>query len=148
LRWEDFDFKRKTVWVQRAHTHQEWKATVPAPATLLAAHEEVRGNQDKGWVFPSPVTGRPYAAGMILQDHIKPEAKRLGFGNVGWHGLRHSFRSWIGSKAPTTVQKDMMRHADESTTANIYGRTPVEEMRPVAEMATVGLRAKRHSTNR
>jgi integrase len=85
---------------------------------------------------------------MILQDHIKPAAKKLGFGNVGWHDLRHSFRSWISSKAPTTVQKDMMRHADESTTANIYGRTPVEEMQPVAEMATKGLRAKRPSTTR
>jgi integrase len=156
LRWEDFDFKGKTVTVQRAYTHQELKdtksassrATVPVPAALLAALKEARGNQDMGWVFPSPVTGRPYAGGMILQDHIKPAAKKLGFGNVGWHDLRHSFRSWISSKAPTTVQKDMMRHADESTTANIYGRTPVEEMRPVAEMATKGLRAKRPSTTR
>ena len=156
LRWEDFDFKAKTVRVQRAYTHQELKdtksvssmATVPVPAALLAALKEARGDQDMGWVFPSPVTGRPYAAGMILQDHIKPAAKKLGFGNVGWHDLRHSFRSWISSKAPTTVQKDMMRHADESTTANIYCRTPVEEMRPVAEMATKGLRPKRLSTTR
>jgi integrase len=156
LRWEDFDFKGKTVRVQRAYTHQELKdtksasskATVPVPAALLSAMKAARGNQGMGWVFPSPVTGRPYAAGMILQDHIKPAAKKLGFGNVGWHDLRHSFRSWISSKAPTTVQKDMMRHAEESTTANIYGRTPVEEMRPVAEMATKGLRAKRPSTTR
>ena len=151
LRWEDFDFKEEAVRVQRAYTHQELKdtksasskATVPVPAALPAALKEARGKQDLGWVFPSPVTGRPYAAGMILQDHIKPAAKKLGFGNVGWHDLRHSFRSWISSKAPTTVQKDLMRHAEESTTANIYGRTPVEGMRPVAEMATKGLRATR-----
>ena len=141
LRWEDFNFKGKTLKVQRAFTHQELKktksvsskATIPVPAALLAALKLARGKQETGWVFPSPVTGQPYAAGMILTDHIKPAAQKLGFGKVGWHDLRHSFRSWISSKAPTTVQKDMMRHAQESTTANIYGRTPVEEMRPVTE---------------
>ncbi len=156
LRWEDFDFKTETVRVQRAYTHQELKetksaaskATIPVPAALLAALQEARGSQDEGWVFPSPVTSRPYAAGMILEDHIKPAAQKLGFGNVGWHDLRHSFRSWISSKASTTVQKDLMRHAEESTTANIYGRTPVEDMRPVAEMATKGLRAKQPAATR
>ena len=156
LRWEDFNFQERTLKVQRAYTHQKLKdtksasskATVPVPAALLEALKEARGNQETGWVFPSPVTGRPYAAGMILQDHIKPAAKKLGFRNVGWHDLRHSFRPWISSKAPTTVQKDMMRHAQLSTTANIYGRTPVKEMRPVAEKATKGLRAKRPSTTR
>jgi integrase len=156
LRWEDFDIQGKAVKVQRAYTHQELKdtksvssnATLPVPAVLLAALAEARDNKDMGWVFPSPVTGRPRAAGMILQAHIKPAAKRLGFGNVGWHDLRHSFRSWISAKAPTTVQTDMMRHAEESTTANIYGRTPVEQMRPVTEKATEGLRAKRPSTTR
>ena len=156
LRWEDFDFEGRTLRVQRAYTHQELKdtksasstATVPLPATLLAELKEACGNQDQGWVFPSPVTGRLYAAGMLLRDHVQPAAQKLGFGNVGWHDLRHSFRSWISAKAPITVQKDLMRHAEESTTANIYGRTPVEEMRPVAELATKGLRAKRPSTTR
>jgi integrase len=156
LRWEDFDFEGRTLRVQRAYTHQELKdtksasstATVPLPATLLVELKEACGNQDQGWVFPSPVTGRLYAAGMLLRDHVQPAAQKLGFGNVGWHDLRHSFRSWISAKAPITVQKDLMRHAEESTTANIYGRTPVEEMRPVAELATKGLRAKRPSTTR
>jgi len=156
LRWEDFNFKARTLKVQRAYTHQELKetksvsskATVAVPATLLKALKEARGNQETGWVFPSPYTGRLYAAGMILENHIKPAAKKLGFGNVGWHGLRHSFRSWISSKATLTVQKDMMRHAEEATTANIYGRTPVKEMRPVVEKATKGLRLKRLSATR
>jgi integrase len=156
LRWEDFDFEKKTVRVQRAFTHQELKATksvsskatLPVQAALLEALKEARGKQVTGWVFPSPITEGPMAAGMILQDHIKPAAKKLGFGNVGWHALRHSFRSWISSKAPTTVQKDMMRHANESTTANIYGRTGTEEMRPVAEEATIGLKIKLRSATR
>jgi integrase len=156
LRWDDFNFKEKTVKVQRAYTHQELKETksasskaiVPVPAALLAELTEVSGNQGKGWVFPSPVTGRPYVAGMLLRDHVQPAAKKLGYGKVGWHDLRHSFRSWISAKAPLTVQKDLMRHAEGATTADIYGRTPVNEMRPVVEKATKGLRAKRRSATR
>lgn len=154
LRWEDFDLKRETVRIQRAYTHQELKATktpaskatIPVTAALMGALKVACGDRVDGWVFPSPVTDRPYAAGMLLQDHIKPAAAKLGYGNVGWHDLRHSFRSWISSKGTLTVQKDMMRHAEESTTANIYGRTPVEDMRPVTELATQGLRAKRPAT--
>jgi integrase len=156
LRWEDFDFKRKVVRVQRAYTHQELKetksvssrATVPLAATLLAELKKTRSNHDQGWVFPSPITGRLYAAGMLLRDHVQPAAQKLGFGNVGWHDLRHSFRSWTSAKTSITVQKDLMRHAKESTTADIYGRTPVEDMRPVVEKATKGLRAKRRSATR
>lgn len=102
LRWEDFDFKARTVHIRRAYTHQELKETksvkskarLAVPATLLAGIKEARGNNETGWVFPAPVAGRPYAARILLQDHIKPAAIRLGFGNVGWHDLRHSFRSW------------------------------------------------------
>jgi integrase len=110
--------------------------------------KEVRGNQDTGWVFPSPVTGRPYVAGMLLRDHVQPAAQKLGLGKIGWHDLRHSFRSWISSEAPLSVQKDLMRHAEVATTADIYGHTPIEDMRPVAERATKGLRAKRPSATR
>ena len=156
LRWEDFDFPRKTLRVQRAFTHQELKetksasstATIPLSPTLLAELKEVRGNQDTGWVFPSPVTGRPYVAGMLLRDHVQPAAQKLGLGKIGWHDLRHSFRSWISSEAPHSVQKDLMRHAEVATTADIYGHTPIEDMRPVAERATKGLRAKRPSATR
>ena len=87
LRWEDFDFPARTVHIQRAYTHQELKdvktlgskARLAVPAALLAALKEARGNQDTGWVFPSPVTGGPYAAGSLLEDHIKPAAAKLGF---------------------------------------------------------------------
>jgi integrase len=153
LRWPDFDFKAGTLKVQRAYTHQELKetktvsskATVAVPKVLLEALKAARANQDQGWVFPSPTTGRLYAAGVLLQNHIKPVAKMLGFEKVGWHDLRHSFRSWISSKGTLTIQKDMMRHAQGSTTSDIYGRSLLKDMRPVVEQATKGLRAKRRT---
>jgi integrase len=62
FRWEDFDFGKKTLKVQRAYTHQELKntksasskAAVPVPAALLKALNEACGNQKTGVGFPFP----------------------------------------------------------------------------------------------
>jgi integrase len=44
--------------------------------------------------------------------------------------LRHTYRSWLDqTKAPMTVQKDLMRHADIKTTMNVYGKAMAEPMR-------------------
>ena len=155
LRWEDFDFEGRTLRVQRAYTHQELKDTKSALDGDCSAAGHPAGGIERGVRQPGPGMGFPVprhrpavCCWHAVAGHVEPAAQKLGFGNVGWHDLRHSFRSWISAKAPITVQKDLMRHAEESTTANIYGRTPVEEMRPVAELATKGLRAKRPSTTR
>ena len=45
-----------------------------------------------------------------------------GLGAIGWHTMRHSYRSWLDETgAPLTVQQNLMRHADIRTTMNIYG---------------------------
>jgi integrase len=44
------------------------------------------------------------------------------YGGVGWHTFRHTYRSWLDdSGAPVGVQQKLMRHAQVSTTMNIYG---------------------------
>jgi integrase len=67
---------------------------------------------------------------MLLQKGLRPVAKELGLGNVGFHSLRHACRSWLnsGGAAPGT-QKDLMRHADIATTMNIYGAALSDDMR-------------------
>ncbi len=141
LRWEDFDLEKGTVLIRRSYTRQSLnentksrasKARIPIGAAVLDLLKSIRPDNLEGWVFPSPRTDKPLSAGTILTKHIQPTAKALGLPKIGWHDLRHSFRSWISSEAQLTVQKDMVRHADVSTTANIYGRTPIEDMRPIA----------------
>ena len=80
---------------------------------------------------------------MILADHLKPVAKKLGLPKPGWHtSFRHGYRSWLGAGAATmSQQKDLLRHADYATTAN-YGGTPVEEMRPLVEAVSSRLKLK------
>lgn len=137
LKWEDFDFAALTLSIRRAYTHGELKeaktdassAVLPISESLVAALQSHTRTSE--WVFPSPKTGGPMRGDMILHKHIKPTAALLGLPKMGWHSLRHSYKSWQGSTTATPSQlKDLMRHADIKTTMDIYGGTPVEEMRP------------------
>jgi hypothetical protein len=51
-------------------------------------------------------------------------------GWIGWHSLRHSYRAWLDETgAPLGVQQKLMRHANISTTMNVYGGAFMEAKR-------------------
>jgi integrase len=94
----------------------EWKQKCPATA--------------EGWMFPSPVTNRPYEPGTIQQKQLRVAGQQLGLENVGWHTLRHTYRSLLDAAgAPIGVQQKLMRHAQVSTTMNRYGTALMNEKR-------------------
>ena len=52
------------------------------------------------------------------------------FGHVGWHTFRHTYRSWLDATgAPMGVQQKLMRHAQISTTMNVYGNALMDSKR-------------------
>jgi integrase len=52
------------------------------------------------------------------------------FDHVGWHTFRHTYRSWLdASGAPLEVQQKLMRHAQISTTMNVYGNALMDSKR-------------------
>jgi integrase len=67
------------------------------------------------------------------EDGMTPNGKRLPiheerqetagkYEGVGWHTFRHTYRSWLDDAgAPIGVQQKLMRHAQISTTMNVYG---------------------------
>jgi integrase len=67
------------------------------------------------------------------QDSPTPNGKRIPlhkerwdaggkYDGVGWHTFRHTYRSWLDDTgAPMGVQQKLMRHAQISTTMNVYG---------------------------
>jgi integrase len=141
LQWEDFDWDLKTVTINRVFTHgnlQETPKTVARESTLplydsLAsrlAEWAPHRDPDSEFVFASPKTGRPYSASTILTRYLKPAAAKAGVQGFGWHSLRHSYKSWMNEeKVPVGTMKDLMRHADVSTTMDVYGRTLSPELR-------------------
>jgi integrase len=80
-------------------------------------------NATVGLVFPSPITGGCFHAGVIMRKHIRPAGEKVGLKAVGWHSFRHSYRGMLDDTgANTGTQQGLMRQANVSTTMNIYGR--------------------------
>jgi integrase len=138
LQWQDINWKCKEVSIKRKFTHGKLgpTKTVASEAKLpldddllavLAAWKPKTG--DSEWIFPSPRTGGPRAASMLLQFGLKPAVEKLGLGHVTWHTLRHACRSWLGGAGTSaSTQKDLLRHSDIGMTMN-YGHTLSTDMR-------------------
>jgi site-specific recombinase XerD len=61
-------------------------------------------------------------------------ATENGFGSIGWHTFRHSYRTFLGElKAALEVQEALMRQADISTTLK-YGQSSMETQRTANRM--------------
>ena len=97
------------------------------------------------WVFANPMTGQPYYASEIQKDHLKPAGEKAGLAvngvpvSLGWHAFRHTYRSLLDATgAPVGVQQKLMRHAQVSTTMDVYGNALMESKRE-ANSKVVGL---------
>lgn len=143
LKWSDFDWQKRTVLIQRgvianrvdAVKTKKSKARLPLDPALVALLQSWRSisqfNKEGDWVWASPfVAGEmPYYPNAVQRDYLVPAAKLAGLGSIGWHCLRHTYRSWLDDNGtPLGVQKDLMRHSDISMTAQYGGALP-ESMR-------------------
>lgn len=70
------------------------------------------------WCQESTLT--PNGKRLPIHEERRENAGR--FDGVGWHTFRHTYRSWLDDTgAPIGVQQKLMRHAQISTTMNVYG---------------------------
>jgi len=142
LRWTSIDFEHLIMEVKEGYARSqvtELKSEAsrdelpldPDVATVLLEWRRLCPETKEGWVFPSPRTNKPYDSSSLRKKLLKPAAKRAqieGFG--GWHTLRHSYRAWLDETgAPLGVQQKLMRHANISTTMNVYGGALMEAKR-------------------
>jgi integrase len=142
LQWEDFDFAKSTLLVQRGVVHgrvddvkTEYSHDVvpiaPELAKALLAYRDECYPTNEGWLFANPATERPYHQEEIQKKHIRAAAEAAGIeSHVGWKTFRHSYRSWLDeTEAPIGVQRELMRHASIQTTMNVYGRAMTDSKR-------------------
>ncbi len=137
LRWDCLDFEAGTMQVERAVVNgrigktktETSKDEVPLDGELAVILLEWQAEQGRkpGLVFPSPLTGGCYHAGMLQKLHLKPAGEKIGINGLGWHAFRHSYRGLLDeSGANAGMQKGLMRHANISTTMNTYGRAAIK----------------------
>lgn len=157
LKWSDVDLEKLTVHVQRgivAGRVDEVKTVYrddllpldPALAVVLKAWKvksEFKSDSDWVWASPFQAGEKPYSSWGVQQRHLKPAGVAAGLGPLGWHSLRHTYRSWLDATgAPIGVQQKLMRHGDIRTTMNVYGDALMQSKRDahskVVEMAFRG----------
>jgi integrase len=105
---------------------------VPLHSDLAKVLRDWRANcgVSVGLVFPSSRTGGCQHAGQIQQNHFRLAGLKIGMEGLGWHTFRHTYRSLLDETgAPIGVQQRLMRHAQVSTTMNIYGNAAMKSKR-------------------
>ena len=101
LQWQDFDFDKLALLVQRGVVHGrvddvkteyscDFVPLAPELAGKLLAYRKTCHATREGWLFANPATDRPYHQEEIQKNHINAAAKKAGVTtNVGWKTFRH-----------------------------------------------------------
>jgi integrase len=141
LQWRDIDVENQCIYVRRAYVYGRFgkpksKASKrPVPLhPLLAAHllnwrRETPYSQEENLVFPSfKLKGRmPPRANMLLSDHLRPAALKVGVvappRAFGFHTFRRTLASVLvaNNYDPKLVQ-ELLRHSNIKTTLDIYAQ--------------------------
>ena len=134
LRWEHIDFKAGLMLIQQGvvngrigkvkteASHDE----IPLDPAFVKILQDWKGDRSEGLVFPSPVTGGCFYAGVIQRQILKPKGEEVAITGLGWHTFRHTYRSLLDETgAPIGVQQKLMRHSNIATTMNVYGSASI-----------------------
>jgi integrase len=138
LQWQDIDWQQKTVTIRRSAYRGaidetktfSSKAKLPLASILEGLLLSWKGNSKSAWLFANPATEMPYMSPSLQQRWIRPAGEAMGIEGLGFHSLRHSYRSWLDATgAAPGVTKDLMRHSAIATTFNVYGKALSAEKR-------------------
>ena len=138
LQWSDIDWQQGTVIIRRSAyrgsiddtKNTSYKAKLPLHPGLAEMLLAWKLNCQSEWLFANPQTGVPYMSPSLQQRWIRPAGEGLGIEGLGFHSLRHSYRSWLDSVGvPPGVTKDLMRHSAIAITFDLYGRALSPEKR-------------------
>ncbi|OFV95687.1 MAG: hypothetical protein A3H28_15515 [Acidobacteria bacterium RIFCSPLOWO2_02_FULL_61_28] len=132
LKWEDVDLLNGSLNIHRsvyqyhvgpAKTPNSEAALPLAPeivSALLAWRSRAVYRAGGDWMFASDKGGLR-DVDKLRENVLQPAAKKAEIGKIGWHSLRHSFASALDAAgARMKVAQELMRHANISTTMDVY----------------------------
>ncbi|MGO8718708.1 MAG: tyrosine-type recombinase/integrase [Acidobacteriaceae bacterium] len=145
LKWSDIDFDNGTASVTRSVVKgREGNTKTEISRKLVPLHScqledlkawrtEAPYPDDSDWLFASHLKkGRkPYWPDMIRKRHLLPLAEKLGIKKrIGWHSFRRSYASLLkANREDIKVVQELMRHANISTTMDLYTQAFSEDAR-------------------
>lgn len=129
LQWQDIDFERGTVSIQRAVRDMDGVAklgppktkasarTLTVPETLLAELRPLQGERT-AWVFgergkmPSPI---------LISHRVGHAFRKIGLGQFSMHDLRHAHATYLLQKRlPLKAVSQRLGHGNVTVTLGIY----------------------------
>jgi integrase len=143
---DDLDFEQRLIFVRRSawYSHlispksKRSMATVPIPGPLAEILTNFRASwrpNEKRLLF-SNRRGNPYSENKVVQKRLWPILDALSIPRCGMHAFRHAHgtlmhSSEVGASVKTT--QTQLRHADASTTMNLYVHGIPSEQRDASE---------------
>jgi integrase len=144
LQWQDVDYANqrinlRRVWVDNKVVERMKTEQSEAPATMSPTlaevlkcwHQQTAYARPSDWIFASSrLKGRqPRTASILAADHLRPAAISAGVvlkpgQRFGFHNLRHSLATFLVNKEKDTkTVQGLLRHANVSTTLNLYAQS-------------------------
>lgn len=136
LRWEDIDFEDKSMNVLRSYVDgavgpcKSETSQQPVPLDeiavegLLAWRSICAYGADEDWAFASETLfgKRPMWPDSLRTKFLQPAARKAGITKrIGWHTFRHTYSTLLKDNGEDVkVVQELMRHANITTTMNIY----------------------------
>ena len=154
LKWEDVDFKRLHLNVNRSLVDQHVgpvktevsRKLMPideyVARELVAWYEQTPYKQpsDYLWATDANRAGakrgkQPVWLSTVMRDHIQPVAKRLGIRKrIGWHTFRHTFSTLLKSNGEDVkVVQELLRHSTSRMTLDTYAQALGNDKRAAPE---------------
>ncbi len=141
LQWRDIDVENQRIYVRRAYVYGKFgkpksKASKrPVPLhPVLAAHlltwrRDTPYGKEEDLVFPSfKLKGRkPPRANMLLSDHLRPAAVKVGVvappRAFGFHTFRRTLASvLVANNCDPKLVQELLRHSNIKTTLDVYAQ--------------------------
>ena len=136
LKWEDIDFEDKSMKVLRSYVDggigpcksETSQQPVPLDEIAVEGLNEWRSlcayGEDKDWAFASETLfgKRPMWPDSLRTKFLQPAAKKADIvKQIGWHTFRHTYSTLLKDNGEDVkVVQELMRHANITTTMNIY----------------------------
>ncbi len=125
LEWNQIDMSARRLTTKG--TANKLGVTIPLNATAMAVLMEIKGNPVRHLVRVFTYEGKP------LADYGKAwnkALKRAGIEGFTWHGLRHTFNSWLAQAGvPEDIRKQLCGWSRRQT-VDRYTHLMIDHLRP------------------